>query len=150
VGDQVEIIELVSLLLNKGSVNDGAGARVEAFTVGLREETVLNVSIHKAVDDLRLVASLLGFQGLYNVAYFKLLDKLGHRGTSHTVAVDHDLLGKSTGVFSVNANSFYYEVSQIDGSLLSDHFFLSLLERELGLLRLSLPNLIARWHLVLH
>jgi hypothetical protein len=27
---------------------------------------------------------------------------------------------------------------------------LSLLERELGLLHLSLPNLIARWHLVLH
>jgi hypothetical protein len=56
VRDQVEIELIFTLDLNHSCINDGSWARVQAILILFNKQTVLNVAIHQAVNNLRLVA----------------------------------------------------------------------------------------------
>jgi hypothetical protein len=99
VRNQVEIKKLVALVLNNGCVDNCAWARVQEVLVGLREQTVLNVSVNETIEDLRLVTWRSVLQKISNHVHFKLLYLSSKSGTTHTVSVDNNLLRKVFVVF---------------------------------------------------
>jgi hypothetical protein len=105
VGDQVEVEFSVTLLLNDTSVNDGTGTRVEAVLVLLVEETMLDVAIDQAEDDLGPVSLRGGLQHVSDDLHLMLLNLSSHGGAAHTVSVNDDLLGEPAGVLLEVANS---------------------------------------------
>jgi hypothetical protein len=98
VGDQVEVEFSVTLLLDDTSVNDGTGARVEAVLVLLVEETMLDVAVNQAEDDLGLVSLRGRLQHVGDDLHLMFLDLSSHGGTAHAVSVNDDLLGEPAGV----------------------------------------------------
>jgi len=78
VRDQIEIEKLVALLLNNTGVHTGSWAWVEAVPVLLVEESVLNVSIDEANDNLRLVVLSGVFKHVSYYLNFVFLNLLGH------------------------------------------------------------------------
>jgi hypothetical protein len=93
VRNKVEIEKTITLELNDSLVDTCAGARVEDIIVALLvEESVLNVAVNQAVDNLGLVACSSGLKHVTDDLNFVVLDLLGHGGTTHTVSVDDNLL----------------------------------------------------------
>ena len=129
VRDEVEVIDLVSLLLDERGIDHSARARVKTLTVGLGEESVLNVPVNQAVDDPGLVPGLLVLNGIGDRLHFDLFDEGSHGGSAHAISVDDDLLREVACVASVLTDGLDDEVSQNDLSLVRDHSLLNLLSR---------------------
>ena len=78
VRNQIEIEQLVALILDDTSIYAGSRAWVEAVLVLLVEESVLDVSVDEANDDLRLVPLSSVFKHVSDDLYFMLLNLLSH------------------------------------------------------------------------
>jgi hypothetical protein len=56
VRDKIEIELVIALDFNHSCINDGSWARVQAILILFNKQTVLNIAVDKAVNNLRLVA----------------------------------------------------------------------------------------------
>ena len=110
VGNQVEIEQIISLLLDDTGIDASAWARVQDVLLLLVEESVLNVSVDQAEDDLGLVPLSSGLKHVSDDLDFVILNLLGHGWPAHTISVYDNLLGKCLGLLVEIANGFIDEV----------------------------------------
>ncbi len=127
VRDHEKVVDLVALVLYESSVNDRAGAWVlDIIAIVLVEESVVDVPVHEAVDDARVVTLLVVLNHLGNVRHFELEALFLESGTSDTVSVDNDLVGQGSIVhLLIIPQGFDYEILEDFGpSFCRDHLLL--------------------------
>jgi len=74
VWDEVEIISIVTLVFYKSGIHNSTWAWIQASIILPREKSVLNVTIHKAVNNLWSVSLSSIFKQLCDQSNFSFLD----------------------------------------------------------------------------
>lgn len=125
VWNKVEVISVVTLVLDKSGIYNSTWAWIQARIVLPSEKSVLNVTVHEAVNNLGSVSLSCVFEQSSDQLDLSFLNFSTHGGASHTISVDHNLLWKNTiylliGSHGLTDKVFYDFRSLICGSLLQD------------------------------
>jgi hypothetical protein len=115
--DHIEVKGDVSLIFDNNGVNDCAVARIEVVLVGLHENTVLDVAVNQAIEDLGLVSWRGFLEQVSDLPHFVLLDLSSHCGTTHAVSINDDLLRETFSIFLIITHGIINEILKDFGSL---------------------------------
>jgi len=78
VWNKVEIIGVVTLVFNKSGIHNSTWAWIQASIILPREKSVLNVTIHEAVNNLGSVSFSCVFEQISDQSDFSFLDFSSH------------------------------------------------------------------------
>lgn len=106
--------------LNNSRVYNGTISWVKAILVLLHKQTMLDVAVDQAVEDLGLISWGRILEQVSDHLDLMFLDFSCHCWASHAISINDDLLGKSLSIFLIIAHGIVDEALEGLSSFSSD------------------------------